>query len=125
MIQESVSSGKCLFDSNYFFSELFQLIKVDLKCTGTGGAIDLRDLEYQCGIGSLEVFRLVSGEIMCELDVEGDELLQSNLIEECFQAILRLIVIQYLEFTLQLSNNGRDHLLFERAPFCEDCLKLP
>ena len=54
---------------------------------------------------------------MRELNVEGDELLQSDLIEECFQAILCLVVIEDLELALQLSYYGRDHLLLEGASF--------
>ena len=61
---------------------------------------------------------------MGELDVEGDELLQPDLIEECLQAILCLVVIEELELALQLSDNGSDHLLFEGAPLCQDGLKL-
>ena len=61
---------------------------------------------------------------MRELDVEGDELLQPDLIEESLQAILCLVVVEELELALQLSDNGSDHLLLEGASLCQDGLEL-
>ena len=115
-------SWECFLDSNYLFPELLQLVQVHLQSPRPGCSIHLGYLEYQCSVGSLQVLGLVPGEIMGELQVEGDQLFQPNLIEEGLQAILRLVVVQSLELSLQLSDNSRDHLLLEWASLSEDCL---